>query len=635
MRNVSCPSCGAPFRFRGATSVVGICGYCKATLVRKDADLENIGKQAELLEDDSPIQMGASGRHRNQQFTVVGRIQYRYGAGSWNEWHVLFPDGKSAWLSDASRIYTITYLSPPVIVPEYTDLRPGHRVMVGKEAYTVTNIEQAEVIAGEGELPFKFEAGWKADVVDLRGDGARFATIDYSEQVPHVYVGERLPFDVFGFTGLRDPDRVGFTKGRALTFKCGGCGAPIEKQLATTETIACTSCGTVTDVTTDVARTVQKNERNEKFVNPSIPLGSTGQWAGAKYEVVGFMRRGITVDGVLYTWGEYLLHNVAQGYAWISEYAGHFSFIRDAAELPKSAKGLNISGRRPDMTYLGRRFKHFQSAAAEVTQLMGEFYWKVKLKDTALVDDYVAPPLILSSERSGNDFTWSLGEYAEAPALWKAFNLPNKPPMQSGVAPNQPSPHEGKVARYWLLFFAAVVIAFLLKLVIGTMQSGGKPVQVDFTVPAAANMRQVSPVFELAGGAGQPLVIRTNSNLTTHWLGIDMQLTNADSGRAWALSREIGFKSLAGTLIGDNHDIAEIRGVPPGRYTLGVVVMGNQNWGGEVPLRMDLSREPAGWSNFWLMTFFLSLFPLIAWGRSRSFETKRWSESDYAPDEEE
>ena len=112
-RTASCPSCGGPLRFRGATSIVAVCAFCKSTLVREGADIENIGKQAELLEDHSPIRIGADGKHKGNGFTVVGRIQYRYGSGVWNEWHVVFSDGKRAWLSDASREYTITYLSAP------------------------------------------------------------------------------------------------------------------------------------------------------------------------------------------------------------------------------------------------------------------------------------------------------------------------------------------------------------------------------------------------------------------------------------------------------------------------------------------------------------------------------------------
>ena len=161
-RTASCPSCGAPLKFRGASSVVAVCAFCKSTLVREGAKLENIGKQADLLPDASPIRLRTDGRHKGQGFTVVGRIQYRYGAGIWNEWHVLVAERTSAWLSDANGEYTIAYLAAPQPVPEFAALKPGAQVTLDKAAYTVTNLEAAEVVAGEGELPFRFDGGWGA-----------------------------------------------------------------------------------------------------------------------------------------------------------------------------------------------------------------------------------------------------------------------------------------------------------------------------------------------------------------------------------------------------------------------------------------------------------------------------------------
>jgi hypothetical protein len=99
--------------------------------------------------------------------------------------------------------------------------------------------------------------------------------------------------------------------------------------------VACGSCGTLTDVTKGVGDVVQKAEKQKAKFKPSIPLGTAGTWKNVKYEVVGLMRRAIVVDGESYEWVEYLLHNIERGYAWISEYQGHFSFIQNAAEIPK------------------------------------------------------------------------------------------------------------------------------------------------------------------------------------------------------------------------------------------------------------------------------------------------------------
>jgi hypothetical protein len=518
-------------------------------------------------------------------------------------------------------------------VPAFADLKPGTAVTLLGDRYSVTNIETAEVVAGEGELPFRFEAGWKAPVADLRGGGTRFATIDYSADTPHIYIGERLPFDTFRFAGTRDLDRPMAPGGRALAFKCAGCGAPIEKHVTTSEVVACGSCGAVTDVTGTVGQIVQRNEANVRAFGPTIPLGSTGRWRGARYEVVGYMSRRIVVDGERYEWGEYLAHNVEQGYLWISEYEGHFSVIRAAAENPTPV----VTGNAPGMRYLGRIFKHFQRSEPQVVYLVGEFYWRVQLGDKCVVHDYVAPPLILSSEKTDNEITWSIGEYVEPDALWQAFELKYKPPKRTGVAPNQPSPHEGKTLAYWLVCLGFIGVAVLMQFGFMALNRAAQPSPVKFTAVPGQTVRTVSPVFELGGRTGRANV-QTTSNAQSEWLDVEMQLVNADTGDAWRLSRQLGVRSLGADWDGTSDDLAEIRRVPSGRYTLAIDAKSGaagglraSGAGRQVTGHVRIYRSPIGWSNLFLFAGFLMLWPLIAWARARAFETARWSESDHAP----
>jgi len=607
-----------------------VCAFCKSTLVRDGARIEDIGKQADLLDDDSPIRIGADGRHKGVGFTVVGRIQYRYGSGVWNEWHVVMADGKSAWLSDASREYTITYLVAPQALPRFEELKPGQVLTIGKQAFTAMNMEQAEVVAGEGELPFRFTSGWKADVADLRGEGNKFATIDYSEDPPHVYLGEKLPFDQFAFSGLRDPTQVGFAKGRALAFKCAGCGSPLESHLATSEVVACASCGSVTDVTKGVGEVVQKAEKHKKKFKPSIPLGAEGAWNTVRYEVVGLMRRQITVDGQKYEWTEYLLHNTERGYAWVSEYNGHFSFIQNSAELPKAA---SLLGSKPRMKYLGHTFEHFQKSEPRVVYLAGEFYWQVRLGDRAVCNDYVAPPLILSSEATGNELTWSLGEYVEGPDLWKAFKLDGKPPKPIGVGPNQPSPHTGKAAFLWKAFLVFAAIALVLQLVLGAMIDNRARLTHRFAVEAGGRSQSVSAPHKLGGVLAAPVTVHTTSNVRDTWLNVDLQLTNVDTGKAYGMKRALGYSRVGDALQGGSDDFGQFDGIPPGNYTIAVAASAGASASAATPMlngTVEVYRSSPGWANFWLFIGAIALWPLIAWMRARAFEGHRWSESDYA-----
>jgi len=55
----------------------------------------------------------------------------------------------------------------------------------------------------EGELPFEY---WdKTDVVfvDLRSEGADFATIDYSDDTPALYIGKAVDVDTLQLRNVR------------------------------------------------------------------------------------------------------------------------------------------------------------------------------------------------------------------------------------------------------------------------------------------------------------------------------------------------------------------------------------------------------------------------------------------------
>ncbi len=167
--SANCPACGAPVVFKSSASFHGVCEFCRSTLVRHGGNLDNLGRMADLVEDASPLRLGTEGRYKGVHFAVIGRIQLHYAAGIWNEWHVLFDDMRGGWLSDAGGEYTISFLKPPGgALPEFSTLKPNQELKLAGRDFVVTDIEEAMCIAGEGELPFAFGAGYPAQLVDLR-----------------------------------------------------------------------------------------------------------------------------------------------------------------------------------------------------------------------------------------------------------------------------------------------------------------------------------------------------------------------------------------------------------------------------------------------------------------------------------
>src|SRR5271154_4509900 len=136
----NCPSCGAPVTFRWSSAVQTVCPFCHSILVRDDLILKNVGKVADLPPDPSPIQLLTSGTYNNKRFDVLGRIIYEYEQGGWNEWHIVFSDGTSGWLSDAPLQYAVSFLVQGVALPPENQVNRGKCFHLSKIDFEVSTI---------------------------------------------------------------------------------------------------------------------------------------------------------------------------------------------------------------------------------------------------------------------------------------------------------------------------------------------------------------------------------------------------------------------------------------------------------------------------------------------------------------
>lgn len=210
----NCPSCGAPVQFRWSSAVQTVCPFCRSVLVRDDLDLKKVGQVADLPPDPSPISLWTEGTYRGKTFQVLGRIIYEWEGGGWNEWHIVFSDGASGWLSDAQLQYAVSFLvdlrtlnpgalSPAVALPQAAEMRRGKELTFNQIDYEVATITRASYKGVEGELPFPFSG--KSDMLfaDLRTEGRAFGTVDYSEGAPLLFLGEWVEFEELGLKNLK------------------------------------------------------------------------------------------------------------------------------------------------------------------------------------------------------------------------------------------------------------------------------------------------------------------------------------------------------------------------------------------------------------------------------------------------
>lgn len=453
MQIVSCPSCGAEVTFRSHASVMAVCEYC-STRVLKDADsVKDLGKMSSVLEDYSPIKIGTAGVLGGRPFTVVGRIQLRYAAGMWNEWYLLFDDGKTSWLGDSSGLYTITAeYQGNVQLPAFEALVPGQSYPINGSPYIAAEIRTADCIGGQGELPFKVGDGYQARVADFRR-GTEFITLDYSDgPQPVIYTGLSVTLDSLQCQLLRDDDTIqraaGRYRGKLSALDCPACGSPIKYLPGVTANLVCPSCATQIDAASPKAEVIAAGER-VAAVPLALELGATAKINNQEFTIMGMMRRS---DEEGTEWNEYLMYGPRSGFSWLVETDDGWSGANVLSAWP-----MQYQPGAPAVTVDKVQFSRLYDYEAAVTYAVGAFNWRVSVGDVTQVEEFQAGQLRLASEATQQELTWSRSSPVSTDQLkaWfgDAFKGRTKGPSNS-----QPFAHNShrKTAKYIIWFMLAV-----------------------------------------------------------------------------------------------------------------------------------------------------------------------------------
>jgi hypothetical protein len=208
MTQLPCPACGGTVRFQSRISVFAVCPYCAQMLVRRDLDIEAIGKMALLQDEMTPLQVGPGGFFEGRRFTLLGRIKQQWSGGNWNEWYALFDDGRIGWLAEAQGFLMMSFdiSGSGAALPPRHPLQPGQAIKLENAAYKVDDIKEVMCAGSEGELPFRAPKGRHSTSVDLTGAGETFACLEYSEEGTRAFAGKYVEFESLKLQNLRALD---------------------------------------------------------------------------------------------------------------------------------------------------------------------------------------------------------------------------------------------------------------------------------------------------------------------------------------------------------------------------------------------------------------------------------------------
>ncbi len=359
---------------------------------------------------------------------------------------------------------------------------------------------------------------------------------------------------------------------------------------------------------------------------PTIPLGRKGRLKGIVYQVIGYLHR--RESGPDYRWNEYVLFNPLHGYAFLSQYNGHWNYLVPTHQHP------DVPHHTRDFEFEGEAYALFAKYKAHTLYAEGEFHWDL-LDDQANVEEFVAPPLMLIRERSPDGIEWFRGEYTEPKEVWTAFAPPGLPPEKIGVAPSQTLP--GHVRESTLKWMTAAALVLLLGLQVWlslttreeTVFKASYPLPDTSAIPPI-----VTPPFTVAGNrmGTSNLEFDLRAPVQNEWLDLEATLVNDHTGEEYAF--EVGVEYYSGYEGGENWSEGSqsesrfLSAIPAGRYQLNHF-QSKSPTSSNNHFQLEARQGVSMFSNFYLTLLAVLLYPAYQWWRINNFERRRWMNSDY------
>lgn len=416
----SCPSCGAHLEFGVGSSIAKVCEYCRATVVRSDRGLENLGKVADLANTPSLVAVGDQGTLAGRPFMVMGRVQLDHGAGPWDEYYVSFDYGQAwGWLAYAQGQWYATTPVAGVALPPLEHLTLERDVPIGQQLFRVAELKTGTIRSAEGELPGAFPAGFTRYYADCYAVQSGFATLDYGDNrgTQALYVGW-----IFSESQLQIQQAGPRTvqKVKAAHIRCPSCGGEVPKLSGErAERVGCPYCGAVSDIA--LQQVVAQQERIMQ--SPTIPIGARGAFDGIEYLCIAQVKRGSDFDDEHFSWEEYLLFSEGIGYRWLVKDESSWMWV-----LPVNLAELDLTSAHSSVAWGGRTFQIRNANHATVEYVLGEVFWKCAVGETTSVTDYIDGNDVLSREEGPGEVIWSYSTPLAWPVIAQAFGLPVEGP---------------------------------------------------------------------------------------------------------------------------------------------------------------------------------------------------------------
>lgn len=404
---------------------------------------------------------------------------------------------------------------------------------------------------------------------------------------------------------------------------CPGCKHEHEPRgKAHTLTVVCEQCHTYFGI----GKWMDEEATFVDKIEPFIPVYKKGKINGVLWQVLGFV---VKRDKKYRSqWREYCMFNPTEGLAFLSEYNGHWNFMRPISQNPR--KHASDSS----FTFEGDEYNLFQKYYAEIVFARGEFTFDIFAQaDRNRNFEYIAPPYLLGQEVSNTTQLWYKGEYISGNDVADAFQVNRSAlPARSGVGSTQPTLNVS-FSENAMMLICALLIGLVLSIQLYLSNTSLEKTVFNQTYYLADLPKEdkvfVTESFTLEGSS-KSLTAKIKAPVDNDWFYADLVLVNETTGDEYNFSHEVAYYHgyddgnwSEGSTMGE----AFLSSIPGGTYHIVIYPQFNIAPSFNLTIVRDVDMP----SNMFITIAVLLIFPVGYYIYKRNRDQKRWSESDYSP----
>ncbi|RYY46992.1 MAG: DUF4178 domain-containing protein [Chitinophagaceae bacterium] len=621
---MNCPVCSRTLSFKWKGTNLAQC-ECNTILFLTEAGEWTIGTAGRVKIPPYYLKIGTQGVADKRKFTIIGRIFARNEETAFSLWSIGFEDGSRALLMDGYGHFSIMEHATASFETDLSKLkamRTGdsftntkkHRLVRSEQFFKIT-------VEGENEWP---DQGLGFDLFDFFCYDGQFTEI--------------LKFPR-GNTYILDcrfylPNELNFTNTDSAqsgrTLQCSNCKAenPVHAH-PFTYSVSCHSCNIRYEYDLNKDEYIKTKSRDEGYV-PDIPLQSTGVMDGIEFKVIGYARKKEGASSA--EWNEYTLYNPQMGFAYLSEFEGHWVYVKEWPRPP-----LITSQGKDYFIENDNEFELFNDYHYTVIGAAGEHIYNLDKTSGYRVTEYIAPPQILTQEINATEENWFFGDHIESKHVKEKFSVKAALPYKVGVGAVQPLAYIKK-SRLVLLTAIGIVLLLATHLIFSqTRQQKTVFAETLFFEGARSTLSGISAPFVLDKKESN-LEIKMSAPVANNWAEFEGSFVNTSTGKEYGFNKGVefykGFDDGGDWTEGSTDADVVLTEIPAGKYYLEYKVTKDTNNiqsqlinGVSMEVRYDV---PLTRNLLWAGGLII-LVAIIQFAYFYYTDKRRWENSKYTP----